>query len=177
VKHPYRALNLLQDPRVLGSVFGSVLLALLLIWLNGRPPSFDYIKRLDSPLTYQEAINEPDLKFPLPPTCRNVTYAAYADWQIGGTFVRFEAPVTDCLTHVDTVIAWYDRNSKVTSRFLRAQIGPDGNFPQEFKMKGVEITWFDVHRIKKGLHVAAGSQKPQMWVDLDLGVFYYQWNQ
>ena len=132
----------------------------------------DYKKCFDTPLPYAQAIKEKDIDFPLPPSSHNINYAMYADWQAYQRFVRFEAPVEDCIRHIDAVIAWHNKMNKRTSSYPRAEVTsvrPCGGD----KTMG-PTPWFDVDRIKRGLYMGEdSSHTPQIWVDRDRGVFYY----
>src|SRR4051812_33992433 len=65
-------------------------------------------KRYDKPLTYAQAAKEQDITFPLPASAHNIYYGIYGEWQAYTLIVRFDAPVQDCIKHIDTVLAWDD---------------------------------------------------------------------
>jgi hypothetical protein len=160
-------------------LFALALLSIpLLLVLMTKGGSMDYQQRFDAPLTYQQASSEPDIQFPLPPYSRHINYAAYADWQVAGEFVRFEAPVEDCLRHVETVTAWLNRSYGRQMRWKQDEIN-DSSDPLEVHQETLlgQLTWFEVHRVRNGIHLKelSDSTPPQMWVDLDAGVFYFWW--
>ena len=132
----------------------------------------DYVKRYDKPLSYAQAIMEKDIDFPLPPSSRNIYHGMYADWQAYTRLVRIEAPQEDCLKHIDAVIAWNDKKHQRTSSYPRIQVAyvaPVGAGRLE------RASWFDPEKITRGIYTGDGSShKPQIWIDLDRGIFYFQ---
>jgi len=42
----------------------------------------------------------------------------YGDWQAYQRLVRFEAPVEDCIRHIDAVLAWDDKLYNRTSSYM-----------------------------------------------------------
>lgn len=137
----------------------------------------DYVKRYDKPLTYAQAIKEKDMDFPLPASSRNIYYGMYADWQAYTRLVRFEAPVEDCLKHIDTVIAWNDKIYGRTSSYPRVPVTHVDSVGAAWLDK---TEWFDPEKLKRGIYVGESSghtpesHTPEIWVDLDRGVFYFK---
>lgn len=131
----------------------------------------DYLKRFDAPLTFAQAIKESDIDFPLPPSSSKIYYAMYGDWQAYTRIVRFEAPVDDCIRHIDTVIEWNDKMYKRTSSYPRTKI-----FSVERQGAGwlEPAPWFAPETITNGLYVGeSASHRPQIWIDLHRGIFYF----
>jgi hypothetical protein len=131
----------------------------------------DYVKRYDKPLTYSQAIKEPDIDFPLPASSSDIYYGMYADWQAYTSIVRFKAPVEDCINHIDKVIAWNDRTYKRKSSFPRTKV-------THVDRQGAgwlePATWFCPETITNGLYLGdSASHIPQIWIDLDKGIFYF----
>jgi len=129
-------------------------------------------KRYDKPLTYAQATNEKDIIFPFPESAHNIYYGIYGEWQAYAKIVRFDAPVQDCLKHIDTVLAWDDKNYNRTSSYPRVTVTNvepvDAGFP-------TPISWFKPDKITHGIHVGeSGSHVPQIWVDSDRGTFYFR---
>ena len=134
----------------------------------------DYVKRYNKPLTYAQAIKEKDIDFPLPPSSRNIYYGMYADWQAYTRLVRFEAPAADCLKHIDAVIAWNDKMYKRTSSYPRVQVTQVAPIGAGWLDRA---SWFDPDKITRGIYTGEGSShKPEIWVDLDRGIFYFREN-
>lgn len=138
-------------------------------WTNSGP---DLLDRYDTPLTYQEALNKAAIHFPLPPSCSEIHYGIYGDWQIYTELVRFKAPVEDCVKHVDTVIAWRNAQHQKTSSYPRKEVthveAPGAGWLEP-------APWFDPQSITRGLYAGDDSSwSPQIWVDLDRGIFYFK---
>lgn len=132
----------------------------------------DYVKRFDKPLTYEQAIKEKDIDFPLPPSSRKILYGMYADWQAYTLLVRFEAPVEDCLKHIDTVVAWDNKIYKRTSSYPRVQVTHIDPVDTVWLHPA---SWFDPNKITRGVYAGENSShKPEIWIDLDRGIFYFR---
>jgi hypothetical protein len=132
----------------------------------------DYVKRYDKPLTYAQAIRDKDIDFPLPPSSRNIYYGMYADWQAYTRLVRFEAPVADCLKHIETVFAWDDKIYKRTSSYLHVQVSHVDPVDTVWLNP---TAWFDPDKITHGVYAGENaSHKPEIWIDLERGVFYFR---
>jgi hypothetical protein len=132
----------------------------------------DYKKRYDKPLSYAQAIREKDIAFPLPPSSHNINYAMYADWQAYQRLVRFEAPMEDCIRHIDVVLAWHAKMHKWTSSYPRVEVTSVEQHGGDTEMGATP--WFDVDKIRHGIYTGKNSSHtPEIWVDTDRGVFYY----
>lgn len=141
----------------------------LLMYKCSQP---DYVKRFDKPLTYAMAIKDPDVEFPLPASSSEIYFGMYADWQAYTRIVRFKAPVKDCVSHMDAVIAWSDRMNHRTSSYPRkklSRVDHQGAGCLE------PAKWFTPDTITDGLYQGKdSSHTPQIWVDLDKGIFYFK---
>lgn len=132
----------------------------------------EYKKRYDTPLTYAQAIREKDIHIPLPASSHNINYAMYADWQAYQQFVRFEAPVEDCIRYIDLVLEWDDKIHKRKSSYPRLTV--TGASPLDGDSMMGSIPWFDVNKIRHGIYTGkASSHTPEIWVDTDRGIFYF----
>jgi hypothetical protein len=120
----------------------------------------------DKPLTYQEA-QKAGIELPLPTSSHNITYYAHTEWQECQYAVRFEAPVEDCIRQIPVVLAWDDKFYKRISSHSQTNVthvDPVSDVP----------AWFDIQKITNGIYTGDnGSQKPQIWIDRDRGVFYF----
>jgi len=148
-----------------------VVLLCLVLYRCSQP---DYLKRYDKPLTYAQALKESDIDFPLPASSSNIYYGMYADWQAYTSIVRFKAPVEDCISHIDKVIAWNDSTYRRKSSFPRTKV-------TQVDRQGAgwldPATWFTPETITNGLYVGdSASHMPQIWIDLDKGIFYFKEN-
>ncbi|MCB1245523.1 MAG: hypothetical protein AB7I98_23135 [Verrucomicrobiales bacterium] len=131
----------------------------------------DYLERFDKPLTFSQANSEPDIDFPLPHSSSNIYYGMYGDWQAYTRIVRFQAPVDECVSHIDTVIAWNDKTYGRTSSYPRTKVSKVARQGAGWLEPAV---WFAPETITNGLYVGEdGSHKPQIWIDLDRGIFYF----
>ncbi|MEO8614590.1 MAG: hypothetical protein ABI600_05565 [Luteolibacter sp.] len=141
----------------------------LLLYRCSQP---DYVVRFDKPLTYEEAVKNPDVDFPLPATSSEIYYGMYADWQTYTRIVRFKAPVEDCISHIDSVIKWDERMYHRTSSYLRKKVSR-----VDHQGAGClePAKWFTPETITDGLYEGKdSSHTPQIWVDLDRGIFYFK---
>lgn len=134
----------------------------------------DYVQRYDKPLTYSQALKESAIDFPLPASSSEIYYGMYADWQAYTRIVRFQAPVEECISQIDKVIAWNDKMYQRTSSYPRTKVS-------RVQRQGAgwldPADWFCPETITNGLYVGENSShKPQIWIDLDKGIFYFQEN-
>jgi hypothetical protein len=129
-------------------------------------------KRYDKPLTYTEASQKKDITFPLPTSAHNIYFGIYGEWQAYTMIVRFDAPVQDCIKHIDTVLAWDDKNYSRTSSYSRVTVTNVEPVDAGFL---TPTAWFTPDKITHGIHVGeGGSHVPQIWVDSDKGTFYFR---
>ncbi len=148
-----------------------IVLSCLIFYKCSQPDQPDYLKRYDNPLTYSQAMKESDIDFPLPASSSDIYYGMYADWQAYTRIVRFTAPVEDCISHIDKVIEWSDSISGRKSSFPRIKV-------THVDLQGAgwlePAAWFKPETITNGLYVGDNaSHVPQMWIDLDKGIFYF----
>lgn len=76
------------------------------------------------------------------------------------TFLRFEAPVEDCLAHAK---ASY---SDIPLEPISSVFKPEATM-------GVHAGWFDTDRIRHGFYGRSGKFNASIWIDTDRGVFYF----
>ncbi|MEO6052890.1 MAG: hypothetical protein ABIP97_02660 [Chthoniobacterales bacterium] len=148
-----------------------ILTAAIALTLPSCSPDLE--KRYDKPMTYEQAKKVVG-DFPLPDSCRNVTYGIYADWQAYTCLVRFEAPVDVCIKQIDTVLAWDNQVYKRDKSYGREEIGKtvQGDTSTGWLK---EVPWFKPGTIKRGIYTGENSSHiPQIWVDTEKGVFYYK---
>jgi hypothetical protein len=134
------------------------------LWVLKGP---DVLVRYDKPLTYEEAVSKKDLRFPIPKSARNICYAVYLDWQAFDERMKFEAPVEDCIKHIDTIISQHGGNPSYSKVEVTHVDLVGAGFLES-------AAWFDPESIKRGLFVGEDrSHKPRIWIDLDRGIFYF----
>ena len=137
-----------------------------------RPAPAVLGKRYDKPMTYSQASKEKDIDFPLPESAHNIYYGIYGEWQAYTMIVRFDAPVRDCIKHIDTVLAWDDKNYNRTSSYPRVTVTKVEPVDAGFL---TPTSWFTPHKIAHGIHVGeGGGHVPQIWIDTDKGTFYFR---
>ncbi len=147
-----------------------VALMFVLIYLIGCSP--EYTKRYNEPLTYAEAQKKRDIDFPLPQSSRNIYYGMYADWQAYTLLVRFEAPVEDCLKHIKTVLDWHNAMHKRSSTYPSVEVTSVEDPGTGWL---APAPWFTPETITRGVYTGeSSSHAPQIWVDLDRGIFYFK---
>jgi len=112
---------------------------------------------------------------PLPPTASNIQFYKHVQFNFFSEFVRFEAPVDDCIKHIESVrAAWGKEFDYLRYRFEPARSLDEPPMPQTLAQER-GVTWFDPHNIRKGLTAGGGgSGIPNIWVDTERGVFYYE---
>lgn len=159
-------------------VVGTIVLFLLAIlgaylYVN-HLVSTPMVWQTSGPTPLQEASTR--CPIPLPATATNIQYAAYRRWQAYEAFVRFEAPVVDCLAHVDKINKLHmDHHPPSDVRIRWKPIDPAALV---LKVSGLpssmKTSWFDLQRIQRGQWIkGGGSHVPAVWVDEDRGLFYY----
>jgi hypothetical protein len=149
-----------------------VFLAVCLSFTACTPSQQAVGKRYDKPLTYARATEENDITFPFPESAHDIYYGIYGEWQAYTMIVRFDAPVQDCIKHIDSVLAWDDRTYNRTSSYPRVTVTHVEPVNAGFL---TPTSWFTPDKIKHGIHVGeGGGHVPQIWVDLDRGTFYFR---
>ena len=147
------------------------LLILLFIGFCIWAIAFPHESSTSGPVSLDDATGCP---IPLPDSARNIQYFTRFHWQAFSDFVKFEAPVKDCLDHVDVVIA--DWQEDYDGRSLGRPLSPIAEpiQPIHFVVDEHGLDWFDPHTIKEGESAGAGgSCRPRIWVDTQRGIFYY----
>ncbi len=107
---------------------------------------------------------------PLPDSAKNIQYAAWSRWVAHETYVRFEAPASDCLAHAKAVLQPYadELSDSVVSEDVS---GPPGGFHVSDELA---IRWFDISRFTKGVVFRLSKPHgPVVWVDTNRECFYF----
>jgi len=112
---------------------------------------------------------------PLPPTAHSIQFYERSQFNFFSEFVRFEAPVDDCIEHVQSVRAAWGKEVD----YLRDRFGPLRSLAEPPPARTIAqergVTWFDPQNIREGLAAGGGgSGIPMIWVDTERGVFYYE---
>lgn len=146
-----------------------VIIAIGVIWHFALPHR--YIGEI--PMTHENAIAVSPI--PLPESASNIYIATYRHWIALSQYVRFDAPVSDCISHVH-VVTNHLRNNKD----LRTTIEYTTGSPLEerftpYGFKRGALPWFDVTNIAEGIKTFKHrrSWDAEMWIDKGRGRFYY----
>jgi hypothetical protein len=111
--------------------------------------------------------------FRFPKSARNIRFAHFREWVACETFLRFEAPVDDCLVCArDLLAAHNSRNPGQPIARLRGLTLPVDRGDASSSV--LDTSWFDVNSIQRGQEGGISSSRmPRIWVDTERGVFYY----
>ena len=132
----------------------------------------DVLERIDKPITLAEARRKKET-FPFPESAQNIYWGVYQNIQEYEYIVRFEAPSSDCLATVPNITAWYEQKHHPHISFTSVPLGPNTSLP---KSDGLyPVPWFDLRHIQRGVQFTGDSQeKPNIWIDLERGIFYFR---
>jgi hypothetical protein len=137
------------------------------------------------PVGVEEARAGCKAEIDFPDTARRIQYACYSDRQTRLDYVKFEAPLQDCL---DAANRNLQRNGAFTTRPVAsgpsmqrlvggaarspmAQLAPPPNGVQNAY---VNAPWFDPAIIRDGFEGGDyGPHHKTIWIDADRGVFHY----
>lgn len=140
--------------------------------LFNAPPE-DFAHALSEPISLEVARQE--LGIPLPENATNILYAQYAQWIAYEFMLKFEAPLDVCKSHALLLIERHNTNAP--DRLVPAGLRKLKETPAAIPPSPpLNVTWFDVHKIKKGFVGGAfGSHQPTIWIDADRGILYYRY--
>jgi len=134
-----------------------------------------YVLITPSPVSLDSAKKECPIS--LPSSASNIQYGIWSLWQASMTYVRFEAPVRDCLEHAEKGL--YE-DAKAYG-LKNATIVSSTNFPEPEPpntLDDFDVDWFDVKNLSNGIKFelepwlrAGGS--PIVYIDQERGIFYY----
>jgi hypothetical protein len=131
-----------------------------------------------SPVSLELA--EKNCPISLPRSARNIQYGVWSLWQASMTYVRFEAPVDDCLKHAEKVLNEHVLSYNLTG--VSIVTNTDFQKPQNpgTPTKDFDVSWFDVEAISGGIQFELksdpnGVSSPIIYVDKNRGVFYYRY--
>jgi len=135
---------------------------------DGPPENF--VTKVDSPISLEQAREE--VPFPLPDEASDIYYAHFRYLMAYEFLVKFKAPLEICKSHAIYIIQRYNENETNPDRHILLEFNEitdtplpvwDSDFP-------LNITWFDLENIKKGLRIDDGIS---IWIDTDRNIFYY----
>jgi hypothetical protein len=116
------------------------------------------------------SVARPNCPIPLPDSATHIQYSAWSRWIAHETYVRFEAPTSDCLEHASKVLQPYAKEygSSVVSSIA---VSPPDEFP---KSEESGPRWFDLGRFSGGVVFGLSNHwGPVVWVDTNRQCFYF----
>src|SRR6266496_234439 len=105
----------MRNPVVIVVLLAAVLVTLGVCWRRQRAPFENMkagVKQTAGPLARSAA--RAGCPISLPESATNIQYAVWSLWQASQTFVRFEAPPSDCLEHARTTLQPYTQRAGVS---------------------------------------------------------------
>jgi hypothetical protein len=158
----------------IGILVGGYLALTLFGWLFAPygPPS---IIESHGKLNLADAKKQFDL--PYPDSAHDIQFASYAQWIAIEDFVRFEAPLDDCIDFAQKTIARHNAANPDRPAAELHPITDVSNCAELASSKELTTDWFDLCSIRNGL--AGGSLDshiPQLWIDTDRGVVYFKYS-
>lgn len=134
------------------------------------------VTQTSAPLSLSAVRARGDCPIELPSSATNIQFAVWSLWQASQTFVRFDAPVSDCLEHALTVLQPYAQRAGLT--IASANVSGPMPAPLVVAPKDLAIPWFDLPRFSAGVSFeVSGGRAPAVWVDTNRGCFYFEWNE
>lgn len=108
---------------------------------------------------------------PLPDSAHKVQYAVWSFGEVTQSWVRFEAPVPDCLAHAERMVQPFrDRDGYAVTT---TPIVEDTGVLCVLDPTEVNLTWFEECQKAPGtIFRVSGGRAPVIWVDTGRGVFY-----
>jgi hypothetical protein len=168
---PLRAQNHQVRPVLLGGAGSAAVVCagfIALFFYMMSPSEIDHYK---IPFTMQQA-RQQGCPIILPDSARNVRWQTMYLQVTPGfeILVRFEAAVDVCKSHVQVALdATWEKNDRLPLHPLHLFPLSHAPPPEDKDMVG-KAPWFDVEKIKRGLH--ADSDEMQFWINEDRGVFF-----
>jgi hypothetical protein len=116
----------------------------------------------------------------MPQSATNIQYGIWSLWQASMTYVRFEAPVDDCLKHAEKVLNEHALSCNLTGVSIVTNTDlpklPNPGTPA----KNFDVSWFDVEAISGGIQFELKSDpnrnsSPIIYIDQNRGAFYYKY--
>lgn len=133
--------------------------------------------RTGKPLSYQEAIQNGHCPIPLPKEAKHIEFVDfYAGFGGFSQYVRFEAPIRICKEHAQQNSKLNAESPLVQVTSLRLDPGRAQSVAQTAKTGEIvsQAPWFDSDAIQNGEAWGRGdSHTPEIFIDLDRGVFYH----
>ena len=129
--------------------------------------------RTDRPLSLSEAKQRKETDFPFPSSATNIYYATYSDWQAYEYLLRFDATPADCEATIARALAWHETRNRTSATYQTVTVSTPTALPETLWLE--RVWWWESEVVKHGLFAGEDlSHKPMIWVDSDLGRFYYR---
>lgn len=117
------------------------------------------------------AVAQERCPIPLPESASNVQYAVWSFGQVTQSWVRFEAPATDCLNHAQQMVQPYAERDGWTA--TSTTIADDPGLLCVLDPTAVDLSWFDLDDSSAGrVFRVSGGRAPVIWVDTNKNAFY-----
>lgn len=108
---------------------------------------------------------------PLPASASNVEYAVWSFGEVTQSWIRFDAPVKDCLTHAESLVQPFRNRDGFT--VTATPIPEDTGVLCVLDPAEVDLSWFEDCRSADGpVFRVTGGRAPVIWVDTNRGTFY-----
>jgi hypothetical protein len=108
---------------------------------------------------------------PLPASASNVQYAVWSFGEVQQSWIRFEAPVADCLAHAENLVQPFRSREGYT--VTTNPIPEDTGVLCVLDPTEVDLSWFENCQDSTGpIYRVAGGRAPVIWVDTQRGVLY-----
>jgi hypothetical protein len=115
-------------------------------------------------------------EFDYPESAHDIQFACYYEWIAIEEFVRFAAPVDDCVAFAEATIAQHNEAHPDRPARELCPIAEAGDFPEPARSTALSIAWFNPKAIRQGFAGGnIGSHTPQLWVDTERGIVYYKY--
>jgi len=122
---------------------------------------------------------------PLPDEASDISFYGYRCWQAVNDNLRFHAPQKVCLSHLKTIFDDWAKSGEFhkvdaaatqpTTITRQERPRPPSNTDHSATRRGdSDRAWFNPDDIRNGVHAGGGPHTPEVWVDLDRGIFYYR---
>ena len=122
---------------------------------------------VDDPMGYTSASAVKDyIGIPPPASAIHIHTAGYEQGMEFSHFVRFEAPVGDCVAYAQKVAHGMPPTADGVVRFDRSLISYE-------RSKLPNSTWFDLFDLPDTKNIVGADPGAKVWVDQSRGVFYF----
>jgi hypothetical protein len=156
--------------------------------LDSQPPVIEdpFVKQSETtlesrkPLTVNAARRYTRFKFP--DSAENIEFYHYQEWIAVNVYVRFEATVEDCIATAEEMIRSHNRENRDRKiQDLAPIVKDDSPANGDIQvMPSSDPAWFRPVEIKNGQFAGPAERFanhcPNIWIDTENGVFYYEYS-